>query len=354
MILLSMRFTLVLPCLVFLLIVCYIDAFGLSSKSCVQLKANNVFTARLSRRTSSRKAMTMDMSDLEAKLISAPEPAKEAYKQNKSKPSPKPVKEKPVKPVKAKTPVKSERSLLKEELALSKPVTTEPVKEKPAPSRPVTPEPVKEKPAPPKPVKEKPAPPKPVEAKVEPKKKEPVKDKPKKVKPEKKVEPKKTVPVSNKSNNRIASRLPKPFAPPKMTISEGESLAGVGLGLAPLVAVPVIGLTVLRGALGKTIARREAIQKEIEAAEKARIQKQLSSSTDESTAVKALASLGAAAATAALIVIAPFSGMNEFKPPELPKINVGTSTAKKPKVETTTVKSKISQFGFIKPQAKKA
>jgi hypothetical protein len=55
---------------------------------------------------------------------------------------------------------------------------------------------------------------------------------------------------------------------PTVSAEPANISLGVALGAAPLVVLPLLALGAGRGALSKTVARREQIQKEIEAVEK--------------------------------------------------------------------------------------
>ena len=71
-------------------------------------------------------------------------------------------------------------------------------------------------------------------------------------------------------------------------LKDDNALLGVALGAAPLVAVPVLGLSALRSALSATQARRAQIEQEIEKAELAKIKRKKDAAADISAAVPAL------------------------------------------------------------------
>lgn len=163
----------------------------------------------------------------------------------------------------------------------------EPVPEPPAPPAPApprfqkiekvveeTPEPVKKekKVKEPKPPKEPKEPKKPKEKK-EKKPKEPKPEPPAKVVVEtpKAATPKAVeTPKEKPSFNLPAISIPKPAASKPPAEGDINPLVGVALGAAPLVAVPVIGLSSLRSTLQRTQARRQKIEDEIKAAEEAK------------------------------------------------------------------------------------
>jgi hypothetical protein len=95
-------------------------------------------------------------------------------------------------------------------------------------------------------------------AKISPKTIEsPKKEPPKTATPTPKIEPPKPVP-----KKETVSKAPVvPAEPANVSL-------GVALGAAPLVALPLLALAAGRGTLTKTVARRDQIQKEIEAVEK--------------------------------------------------------------------------------------
>jgi hypothetical protein len=85
--------------------------------------------------------------------------------------------------------------------------------------------------------------------------------------------PKKELPKTSTPTPKIEppKPVPKKVAVPKAPVDPAEPAnvsIGVALGAAPLVALPLLALAAGRGTLTKTIARRDQIQKEIEAVEK--------------------------------------------------------------------------------------
>lgn len=206
------------------------------------------------RSTTSRGAMSMDLSDLEKRLL---EP-KEEKKVTKAKPEPKKVAPKPKPEPKKPEPKKPKAK-----------------KVEPAPAPTPAPEPVKGKKAStkydlggvegtPKAKKEKPAPaPKVVKPKAE---------KPKITPPPKKEKP-----------------VPKPAAPKTPAVKDPNAVpAGVALGAAPLILAPVALLGAGRSILTGTKARREKIQKEIATFEAAKAKKTVSAEVDAGGVVTAL------------------------------------------------------------------
>lgn len=174
-------------------------------------------------------------------------------------------------------------------------------------------------------------------------------------------------PKREPSSSSFSLKIPQlPTPKPKAAVSsapvvkEDNALLGVPLGLAPLVAVPVVGLSALRSTLSKTQARRAAIEKEIAAAEEEKKKKELNAETDGEAAVQALGFLGAAVAAIGIAVTAPFAGLTGSEAPSpLPKSStpavtktvdapakkaapVSKFSAPKPKPATTSSGKKIS------------
>jgi len=74
----------------------------------------------------------------------------------------------------------------------------------------------------------------------------------------------------NRTKVFVATPPPKPVAAKADAVKDPNAgPLGVALGAAPLLVAPLIALTAARGALGKTAARREQIQEEIAAKERA-------------------------------------------------------------------------------------
>ena len=88
-----------------------------------------------------------------------------------------------------------------------------------------------------------------------------------------------------------AISLPKPPAPKSPSEADANPLLGVALGAAPLVAVPVVGLSALRSTLSKTQERRKQIEAEIAAAEEAKKKEIFNVNADGGDTVKALVSV---------------------------------------------------------------
>ena len=96
------------------------------------------------------------------------------------------------------------------------------------------------------------------------------------------------------------SRTKVATPPSKSVVIKGETVKdpkagplGVALGAAPLLVAPLVALTAARGALGKTSARREQIQEEIAAKEraaKAKAKAKTTASVDSGGVVGALVS----------------------------------------------------------------
>lgn len=82
--------------------------------------------------------------------------------------------------------------------------------------------------------------------------------------------------------------LPKTPKAADPALADDNAILGVALGVAPLLAVPVVGLAALRNALSATQARRSEIQKGIDEAEKARLQRQIATGADGQALVPAL------------------------------------------------------------------
>lgn len=176
-----------------------VSAFGVHSK-----------LATIYRSTSFPTGLRMSLDDLEAKLLTPPEPPKA----NASKPA------------KKQAPVKETKKVVEE-----KPAPAPAKKEKPSKVKYVdvpTPPPAPKDPAP-------------------------------------KVERARPVP-------KPKAEQPKPKAVAAVPSEKDPNAGtlGVALGAAPLLVAPVVALAAARGALGKTQARRAQIQKEIEEKEAAR------------------------------------------------------------------------------------
>jgi len=225
----------------------------------------------------------MSLDDLEKKLLTAPAP----------KPAPAP--SSPVDAKKAEAEAKKEAAArAKVEKDAQRKAAAEEKKaqaEAKKKSATVKPEPVKPEPVKPEPVAE--VAPAPVKGRKPATKSvtkagdydlsAPVSSKPKAEKPKAEM-PKISLP-------KVELPQPKPSAPAKVVVKDDNAILGVGLGIAPLVAVPVVGLSAVRSALAKTQARRAQIQKEIEAQEAAKAKKQFSASTDGGEVAKAFVSL---------------------------------------------------------------
>lgn len=184
-------------------------------------------------RSTARGAMSMELSDLEKKLLD-PTPSGPPARASKPKPQPKAKQTKKVEPAPAPTPapepVKAKGKKSKGGYDLSGVETSKP---KPAP--------------------------KPTPVKVE----KPKVEKPKKVAPP----PKKAAPAA-----------PKPSAP--VVKDDNAVPTGVALGAAPLVLAPLALLGAGRGILSGTKERREKIQKEIADFEAAKQKKAIDSEVD--------------------------------------------------------------------------
>ena len=194
---------------------------------------HNNFAVRRSTFGATTTAVRMSLDDLESKLLTD-EPQKKskpARKQPKAKAAPTPAPEPTPEPVKESKPAKKGRKKSSDKYDLSG--VDEVATPKPAPKAKAPPAP---KPAP----KPKPAPVKKVAA------------------PPKKVAAKKVV-----------APPPKPVAVKSVAEKDPNAGLGVVVGGAPLLLAPIVALGAARGALGKTAARREAIQEEIAAKEKA-------------------------------------------------------------------------------------
>eukprot|EP00978_Attheya_sp_CCMP212_P013670 scaffold34349_cov38-Attheya_sp.AAC.1 len=109
---------------------------------------------------------------------------------------------------------------------------------------------------------------------------------------------------------KFGGAAPKAKVPGPPAEPNAQSL-GFALGAAPLLAVPILGLAAVRGALGGTVKRREAIQKQIaeEAAAKAAREAAKKTDVDGGALAGAIGFLGASAAAVGLIVTAPFANM---------------------------------------------
>jgi len=228
------------------------NAFTSSSAFTGSRVTSHAFTSSSSSSSSSRIRMSLD--DLESKLLTPESPA---AKKEKAKPAPKAKKEKPAPaPVPAPAPAPA---------PAAKKTATKYDLSTPAPAPKVKAE--KPKPAPkPKAEKPKPAP------------------KPKVVKEVKPVE---------KQENAVP--------------------VGIAAGAAPLLLAPIAALAGARSTLQGTLSRRDAIQKEIDAAkavEEARALAAKESEVDGETLVKAVGALGAAGAIFAAVVLSPFSGLD--------------------------------------------
>jgi hypothetical protein len=215
--------------------------------------------------------LSMAIEDLEAKLLN-PEESKKKAKQERPKPAPKPAPEK-----KAPEPKKSRKEIQAEAKAQAEELKRLAESEKAAAERKV-------------------------EKKVREVKKE-VKsakytlstdvDKPKPARIEKDSPLPKAPSVNIKAPSvKLPSRpkpapKPKSVAKPSAPADANAGPVGVALGAAPLIAIPLVGLTAARGALSKTAARRAQIQKEMAAAEEARKKKSISADVDSGSLAKA-------------------------------------------------------------------
>ncbi len=85
-----------------------------------------------------------------------------------------------------------------------------------------------------------------------------------------KVEPPKTTTPTPKVEpvKPVPKKVTAVTKAPTVSAEPANISLGVALGAAPLVVLPLLALGAGRGALSKTVARREQIQKEIEAVEK--------------------------------------------------------------------------------------
>lgn len=154
-----------------------------------------------------------------------------------------------------------------------------------------------------------------------------------------KVEPPKTTTPTPKVEpvKPVPKKVTAVTKAPTVSAEPANISLGVALGAAPLVVLPLLALGAGRGALSKTVARREQIQKEIEAVEKKKRAK-FNPPADSVGIAKATAFLGGAAASLALIIAAPFSDMKELKLPEAPK-----PVAKPQVIKTVKVKNLVEE-----------
>merc|ERR1712157_593583 len=137
--------------------------------------------------------------------------------------------------------------------------------------------------------------------------------------------------------------IPVPSAS-KPAVKDSNAILGVAIGAAPLLAVPVVGLSVLRSALSKTQARRALIEKEIYDAEQARIQQKKDSAANFQALLPAVGLLGASVTILGLIILAPFSnpdllGSVMKKPEEKAAV---TKTVKAPELPGAVVAPKAT------------
>ena len=97
----------------------------------------------------------------------------------------------------------------------------------------------------------------------------------------------------NRAKVVVATPPPKPVAAKAEAIKDPNAgPLGVALGAAPLLVAPLVALTAARGALGKTAARREQIQEEIAAKERAaKAKASATASVDSGGVVGALVSV---------------------------------------------------------------
>jgi outer membrane biosynthesis protein TonB len=105
------------------------------------------------------------------------------------------------------------------------------------------------------------------------------------------VKPKKAAPeIKQKVVKAVKPPREKRIAPPKAPAAQEPNAlpAGVALGLAPLIAAPFIALTAGRGILAGTKARREKIQQEIDDAAAAKKKKIVLADVDAGGVTKAL------------------------------------------------------------------
>lgn len=90
----------------------------------------------------------------------------------------------------------------------------------------------------------------------------------------------------------VAKPAPKPKAPAAPKTADPAAVpAGVALGAAPLLLAPIVALGAGRGVLSNTKARREKIQAEIAAAEAAKAKKKADAEVDGAGLTTALVSL---------------------------------------------------------------
>jgi hypothetical protein len=94
------------------------------------------------------------------------------------------------------------------------------------------------------------------------------------------------------ARTKVAPPPPKPVAAKAETVKDPNAgPLGVALGAAPLLVAPLVALSAARGALGKTSARREQIQEEIAAKERAaKAKAKATASVDSGGVVGALVS----------------------------------------------------------------
>lgn len=119
-------------------------------------------------------------------------------------------------------------------------------------------------------------------------KKEPAPKAPKKVKES---APKKDISFPTPKLPSVSLPKPKPSTPKPKSDSDVNPLVGVALGAAPLVAIPVIGLSAVKDSLTRTQARRQAIEDDIKAREEARKKQILNADVDGGEVVKAAVSI---------------------------------------------------------------
>jgi len=133
-----------------------------------------------------------------------------------------------------------------------------------------------------------------------------------------------------KREKKVKTKSPPPAPPPPPVKKEKKTVAsasaftkvgGVALGAAPLVLAPVVLLGAGRSVLQGTKERREKIQKEIDAVEKAKRKKQIQAEVDGGDLVKAVGFLGAAVVSLVLIIANPMAMVND-QSIKLPSISI--------------------------------
>merc|ERR1711906_86587 len=179
--------------------------------------------------------------------------------------------------------------------------------------------------------------------------------KPKKAAPAPK--PEKVAPAPKPKAERASKKVVTPPVPPqkpdlpKPKSDPNAGPVGVALGAAPLLFAPVAALAAARGALSKTVERREQIQAfAAEAAAKKKLEP--NPEIDSGGAATALGVLGAAGGAAGFAVLNSMAGSGllgdvalpaapSVSAPSLPKASLSKSSAP---VTQTAPKSKISNL----------